>query len=789
MALGLSEEHLELAAAIRGWGQRHCPPEVIRAIADDDSGGPGPAGESIAAALAEQGVLSLHVPEEHGGQGYGLPELAVALEELGRALVPGAFLPTVLASAVLADAVLADAMLADPALASTVLADAAPAAGGGIAKLLAGLADGSATGAVSLAAGLTGRAGPDGGLIVDGESGPVLGASLADLVVAGMQTEKGEVWAVIDAASLQIARLDSLDRTRPVARIHATGVTVPADRLLAGLDRGAVTSLAAILFGAEAAGIADWATTTAADYAKIRQQFGRPIGQFQAVKHRCAWMLTAVEQAAATVWDAARTPPDAVPDAEPDETPGETGAQTPAGRQPAGRQREFAASVTAVVAIDAAVSCSHECIQVLGGIGYTWEHEAHLYYRRAMSLRALLGPSDEWARRVAKLAMSGTRRPVNVELPEAEAALRSAVRADLAEIAALTGAERTRRLAADGWVTPHLPRPWGRGASPLEQLVIDQEMRAAGVRAPSLVIGAWVVPALIKYGTPQQQERFLPATLRGDFMWCQLFSEPGAGSDLAGLTTRAERAEGGWRLTGQKIWTSLAKQAAWAICIARTDPAAPRHAGITYFLLDMSAPGVEVRPLREITGDSLFNQVFLDDVFVPDDCVVGDVNGGWKIARTTLANERVSLSKSWTFGSGVSELLEVAGAAGQVPLGQVGVLAGEGHAIDLLSVRVTLKQLSGTEPGATGSVRKLLGMRHAQRVAELCWSLSGPDGALGGDAGTAVNASGRPDGAHWARQVLLTRALTIGGGTTDIQLNIIGERILGLPRDPDPPTA
>ena len=775
MALGLSEEHLELAAAIRGWAQRHCPAEVIRAIADDDSGGPGPAGESIAAALAEQGVLSLHVPEEHGGQGYGLPELAVVLEELGRALVPGAFLPTVLASAVLA-------MPCWP----TVLADAAPAAGGGIAKLLAGLANGSATGAVSLAAGLTGRAGPDGGLIVDGESGPVLGASLADLVVAGVQTEKGEVWAVIDAASLQIARLDSLDRTRPVARIHATGVTVPADRLLAGLDRGAITSLAAILFGAEAAGIADWATTTAADYAKIRHQFGRPIGQFQAVKHRCAWMLTAAEQAAATVWDAARTPPDAAPD----ETPGETGAETPPGRQPAGRQREFAASVAAVVAIDAAVSCSHECIQVLGGIGYTWEHEAHLYYRRAMSLRALLGPSDEWARRVAKLAMSGTRRPVNVELPEAEAALRSAVRADLAEIAALTGAERTRRLAADGWVTPHLPRPWGRGASPLEQLVIDQEMRAAGVRAPSLVIGAWVVPALIKYGTPEQQERFLPATLRGDFMWCQLFSEPGAGSDLAGLTTRAERAEGGWRLTGQKIWTSLAKQAAWAICIARTDPAAPRHAGITYFLLDMSAPGVEVRPLREITGDSLFNQVFLDDVFVPDDCVVGDVNGGWKIARTTLANERVSLSKSWTFGSGVTELLEVAGAAGQVPLGQVGVLASEGHAIDLLSVRVTLKQLSGTEPGATGSVRKLLGMRHAQRVAELCWSLSGADGALGGDgAGTAVTASGRPDGAHWARQVLLTRALTIGGGTTDIQLNIIGERILGLPRDPDPPTA
>jgi len=168
------------------------------------------------------------------------------------------------------------------------------------------------------------------------------------------------------------------------------------------------------------------------------------------------------------------------------------------------------------------------------------------------------------------------------------------------------------------------------------------------------------------------------------------------------------------------------------------------------------------------------------------------VNGGWRIARTTLANERVSLSRSWTFGSGLDELLAVAGPAesgGQLPLGQVGVLACESHAIDLLAVRVTLKQLSGTEPGATGSVRKLLGMRHAQRVSELCWSVSGAGGALGGGAGPAVGPGGAANGPHWARQVLLTRALTIGGGTTDIQLNIIGERILGLPRDPEPPGA
>ncbi len=771
MTLGLTEEHLQLAEAVRGWAQRHCPADVVRAAAEAPDSGAALYLESLAPGLAEQGVLGLHLPDEDGGQGYGLPELAVAVEELGRALAPGAFLPTVWASAVLA-------------------------AAGVTGKLVTGLADGSKTGAVGLVAGLTGSPAPGGatdaagteagaaadGLVVGGECGPVLGAGLADLVILPVQTDGGEVWAAIDASSLDITALESLDLTRPVAQVRAGQAVVPADRLLTGLDRRAVTSLAAILFGAEACGIADWVTRAASEYAKIRHQFGRPIGQFQAVKHRCARMLTVAEQAAAAVWDAARTEPDTAAAGAPADT------AEPGAGESAGRQREFAAGVAAVVALDAAVWCAHQYIQVLGGIGYTWEHEAHLYYRRALSLRALLGPSDEWAQRVAGLALSGIRRPVQVELPGGDAQLRAQIREELSAIAGLDGAERTRRLADGGWVVPHLPRPWGRDAGALEQVVIAQELRAAGIRVPGLAIGAWVVPALIQYGTARQQQRFLPPTLRGDFLWCQLFSEPGAGSDLAGLTTRAARADGGWKLTGQKIWTSLAKQAAWAICIARTDPAAPKHDGITYFLVDMSSPGVEVRPLREITGDSLFNQVFLDEVFVPDECVVGEVNGGWRVARTTLANERVSLSQTWTFGSGVPEMLKVARAAADPSLGAVGALVSEGHAIDLLGLRVTLKQLSGTEPGATGSVRKLLGMRHAQQIAELCLAMSGPGGALGGGgASAAVTRSGAPNGAHWARQVLMTQALTIGGGTTDIQLNIIGERILGLPRDPEPP--
>ena len=728
MALGVSEEHLELAASVRGYAERHA--------------GPMP------------GLLGLHLPEESGGQGYGLAELAVALEELGDALIPGGFLPTVLASSVLARSVLASSVLA-------------PSGGTGeTQKLLAGLADGSRSGAVALDAGLAGMAAGV-GLILDGESGPVLGGGRADLVVLPVRHRPGgagpqELWAVVDAADLAVTELDSLDLTRPLATVRADQVPVPAGRILTGLGRAEVTSLAATLFAAEASGIAGWAVRTAAEYAKIRHQFGRPIGQFQAVKHRCARMLTAAEQAAAAAWDAA-TAWDEVPPAD------------EAGVSPA----HYAAAVAAVVALDAAVSCTHECIQVLGGIGYTWEHPAHRYYRRALSLRALLGPAADWARQVAELALGGAGRPVRVDLPEDAGPLRTQIRADLAAVAALERPERTARLAGGGWVVPHLPAPWGRAASPLEQLVIAEEMKHAGLRAPALLIGAWVVPALVSYGTADQQERFLPATLRGEITWCQLFSEPGAGSDLAGLTTRASRDEegGGWRLTGQKIWTSLAKEADWAICVARTDPSTRRHAGITYFLVDMKSPGVTVRPLREMTGDALFNEVFLDGVLVPDDLVVGEVGDGWRVARTTLANERVSLSGTWTFGCGTPELLDVLRGLGeearQSQLVPAGRLVAEGHAIDVLGMRVTLKQLSGTEPGATGSVRKLLGMRHAQEIAEMCWSMQGPGGALGSSP--------------WARQVLLTRALTIGGGTTDIQLNIIGERILGLPRDPEPP--
>ncbi|GLW66309.1 putative acyl-CoA dehydrogenase FadE [Actinomadura rubrobrunea] len=729
MAIGLTEEHEALAESVRGFAERAVTSAVVRdALEADEETRPG-----FWRSLADQGLLGLHIPEEHGGQGYGLLELAVALEELGRAAAPGPFLPTVLAAA------------------------AINASGNAKARgeLLPGLADGSRTAALALTGELTGRRDGD-ALVVSGAAEPVLGAALADVIVLPVRVDGAEEWVAVDAAALTVTPVPSLDRVRRVAKVEADGVTVPADRVLDGLTGGHVRDVAVVLMGAEAAGTASWCVTTAAEYAKVREQFGRPIGQFQGVKHKAARMLIALEQARAAVWDGARAL---------DEGAAEAG---------------FAAAVAGVIALDAAVQTARDAIQILGGIGFTWEHDAHIYLRRALTLRALAGPAERWAAVVAERALAGGRRPVELELDEETQPLRERIRAEIAELAAVADKrERDRRMGDEGWTAPHLPRPWGRGAGPVEQILIQQEMRRAEIKPPNLMIGAWLVPSLVAYGTEEQKERFLRPTLRGELVWCQLFSEPGAGSDLASLSMRAERVEGGWRLTGQKIWTSVAQHAQWGFCLARTDPDAPKHDGITYFLVNMKSEGVQVRPLRELTGDALFNEVFLDEVFVPDDCVVGEVNKGWQVARNTLSNERVSLSTGGGLGMGVPELLKFFEGRdlGPVAAAEVGGLIAQGQSIDLLGLRTTLKQLNGLEPGAESSVRKLLGVQFNQQVADYCWEAQGPAAA------TEVPLA---ESGVIGRAMLFSRAMTIYGGTTEVQLNIIAERLLGLPRDPEP---
>ncbi|WP_016910235.1 acyl-CoA dehydrogenase family protein, partial [Streptomyces xiaopingdaonensis] len=307
---------------------------------------------------------------------------------------------------------------------------------------------------------------------------------------------------------------------------------------------------------------------------------------------------------------------------------------------------------------------------------------------------------------------------------------------------------------------------------------IAEELQAAGLRPVDLVIGAWVVPTLVAHGTDGQRDRFLPPTLRGEVTWCQLFSEPDAGSDLASLTTKAERVPGGWRLTGQKVWTSMAREADWGICLARTEPEAPKHSGISYFLLDMASPGLDVRPLREITGDSLFNEVFLDGVFVPDDCLVGKAGDGWRLARTTLANERVSLSSGSSLGAAEETLLRLARDERDSDPSRtetLGRLLAAAHSCALLRLRSTLRSLAGEQPGAESSIAKLIGVEHLQEAWETAVEWRGADALCG---------ARQPRDATW--WFLNSRCMSIAGGTTDVQLNIVGERLLGLPRDPEP---
>ncbi|MEO3871204.1 acyl-CoA dehydrogenase [Nonomuraea sp. B12E4] len=742
MAIGLSEEHEALRESVRGWAERNIPAESLRAEVD---GRP-----PFWPGLAEQGLLGLHLSEESGGSGYGLLETAVAIEALAERVAPGPYVPTVLASAVIHASKRHE--------------------------LLEGLADGTLTGAVALpgvlTGTLTGTRADDGSLVVTGTAEPVLGGSLADVLVLPVTTAEGEEWIALDASAATVTPVRSLDLTRPVAKVELAETTVPDERVLDGVESADVRHLAAILLGAEAAGLASWCVTAAADYAKVRVQFGRPIGQFQGIKHKLSRMLVALEQARATVWDATRA-------AERRSRPEPAGTHGSAAEELA-----FAAAIAGMMAPDAAVQCAKDAIQTFGGIGYTFEHDVHLYYRRALTLRALLGPATGWAATVTELALRGVSRAMEIDLPEDAEELRESIRAEIAEIARLDGQEQKRELAGRGFVMSHLPRPWGRDAKPLEQVLIAQELKAAKVRLPAMIIGAWVVPSIAAYGTPEQQERFLPKTLSGEMIWCQLFSEPGAGSDLASLQMKAERVEGGWKLNGQKIWTSVAHVAEWGICIARNSSEGSKHDGITYFLVDMKAPGVTVRPLTEMTGENLFNEVFLDDVFVPDDLVVGEVGEGWKVARNTLSNERVSLSSgSGGTGASVPDLVGLIGRLGReltpAEAEHVARVVCEGHSINALSLRVTLKQLAGSEPGADASVRKLLSTSHAQHVSETAVDLLGPAAVVAADMKLG-------DAGYWNRAVLATRAMTIYGGTTEVQLNIIGERMLGLPRDPEP---
>ena len=717
MSIALTEEHRELARVARSfldarrtradsWARLDAPRESMPGFWKE---------------MAALGWMGLHVDEASGGQGFGLAELAIVLEELGYALASGPFLPTTLASALLVER------------------------GGETARsaFLPGLADGSLVGAVGLRGDVT--LGEDRRL--SGSAGLVLGAEFAGLLVLCVGNDVALVRA--DQPGVAIEAQKNIDGSRRVAAVTCDGVEVPAENLLPGA-RKALARLARVLSAAEAAGGARACTEMAAGYAKEREQFGRPIGTFGPVKHHCANMLVATEQATAGAWGAARADLD---DA----------------------QAELAAAVACSLALPAFSFCAKQNVQVHGGIGYTWEHHAQLFVRRAIALEALFGPVHAAREDVTRLMGQGVGTKVTVELPAEAEGFRQEARTFVARYRALPEEERRKALLESGYLVPHWPRPWGRDAGPVEQLVIEEEF--AGVRRPDLSVSAWNTLTIAQHGSPEQLERFVRPSLLGEIEFCQLFSEPGAGSDAAAVQTRGVKVDGGWRVSGQKVWTSLAHRCTHGFATVRTNLEAPKHQGITMMVIDLKAEGVEVRPLRQITGHAHFNEVFLDDVFVSDDEVVGPVDQGWTVARSTLGNERISLGGGTDGGmAGGPDLLALQqryapGDAGVAR--EVGVALADTESIALMNLRGVIRAVAGLEPGAEANVTKLLGSELVQRKAALMTRLIGP--------AAAVREGDEKRVSTWW---MATLGATIGGGTSEILRNQIGERLLGLPRDP-----
>jgi alkylation response protein AidB-like acyl-CoA dehydrogenase len=714
MPIAITEDHQALASTAAEFLQKREARRAARELLEAETE-PMPA---MWDDIVNLGWLGLHVPEAYGGSGYGIEELVVVVEELAKAVAPGPFVPTVMASAVLA-------AIGDDETKQ---------------KFLPGLADGSITGAVALGGSVTVWEGGK----ASGDAGTVLGGGLAKvlLVLSGDDVAVVEVGEGVD---VKVPRnMDPTRRSAEVTLDKAPATVIPG-------GRQTLVDLARVILAADATGSAREATNMGAAYAKERLQFGRVIGTYQAVKHHCANMAVATELATSAVWDAARA--------------------TATG----GDQLSYAAAVAAVLSADAADLCANLNTQVHGGIGMTWEHDCHLFMRRATTLLSLLEPGRA-AADVVDLARRGVVRERAVELPPEAESIRAEVRAFAESVKDLSPEEQRAKMIETGYVMPNWPKPYGRAAGAIEQLVIEQEFAAAGVRRPQYGITAWNILTIIQYGNQDQLDRWVAPALNGDVIWCQLFSEPDAGSDAAGIKTKATRVDGGWLVNGQKVWTSGAQVAGMGFATVRTDPDKPKHDGITMMAIDMHAPGVEVRPLRQTSGVAAFNEVFFNDVHVPDDDVVGAVDGGWTVARATLGNESVSIGGG---GGGIGQGAAMISAYDATPerlvggASRIGRYLASNQALGLLNLRSAHRAVAGSEPGPEGAITKLVSSENGAEAAAILTELAGPKAAFLEGPGQMSNG-----------MVLSHRGLSIAGGTSEIKRNQIGERILGLPRDP-----
>lgn len=734
--LAITIEQEQLAEAVTQFAARHAPIDKTRAALDSIAAGELPTWWEE---FTGNGFHAVHLPEAAGGQGGTLADTACVIEAAAAALLPGPLLSTATASAV--------ASLADDSAAALV----ADLAGGAPAVVV--LPEDSAVQAVRDGAGWR----------LTGSIGSTLGLCAAQRVLLAARGEDGaDLWFTLDVGSAGIA----IEQQRGTDLTTDIGVLTlddhPVDAAVTGIDTERARCVVAALTACASAGTVRKGVETAVNYIRTREQFGKPVGSFQALQHKAAILLVNAELASASAWDAVRAIDESI------------------------EQHRLAAASAALMAVSAGPDLMLDALLMFGAIGYTWEHDTHLYWRRATSLAASLGSVTRWGREAGELART-LKRSTAINLGDVESEFRANLAKTLDAAAALQnetptddvrapglafGSQRDL-LAQAGLVAPHLAAPWGIDASPVQQVIITEEFdKRAGLVRPSLGIAEWILPTILNSGTDAQRERFAEPMMRGTQRWCQLFSEPGAGSDLASLVTRAQKVDGGWLVNGHKIWTSSAHVAQFGAMLARTDPESPKHRGISYFLVDMASPGIEISPIKQASGEAHFNEVFLTDVFVPDDMLVGEPGRGWDLAVATMAVERTAIGNYVNIdrSQALRRMAEVAGPDHDATLQALGGIEAHTTAIKAMVLRETLRLVQGQGPGPTSSIAKYAMVLLLRRASTATLGLTGRLAMLE-DSDPAV-----------IKPYFDMPSELIGGGTAEIQLTIIASMILGLPR-------
>jgi alkylation response protein AidB-like acyl-CoA dehydrogenase len=742
MVLAITTEQEHLADAVGRFAARHAPIEKMRASFDSIAAGELPPWwEEFTA----HGFHAVHLPEEAGGQGGTLADLACVIETAAAGLLPGPLLSTATASAV--------ANTADESCASLV------------SDLAAG-----ATAAVVLPEHSEVRAVRDAdGWRLTGSTTFALGISAAQRILLAAHAEDGiQRWFVLETGRAQCADFSieqhhGTDLSTDVGVLNVVDHAVDASAEVSGINAERARCIAVALVACASAGTVRRCADAATEYIRTREQFGRPVGAFQALQHKAAILFVNAELAAAAAWDAMRASAESV------------------------EQHRLAAGAAALMAVAAAPDLVLDALLMFGAIGYTWEHDTHLYWRRAISLAASIGPTTRWSHEVGELALT-LKRSAALNLGDVESVFRASVAATLDRAQTLHNAhpsddsrapglatgEQRDMLANAGLVAPHLATPWGLGASAVQQVIINEEFdKRPDLIKPSLGIAEWILPTILDSGTDLQRNRFAWPMLRGTQRWCQLFSEPGAGSDLASLSTRARKVDGGWLVNGHKIWTSQADRAQFGALLARTDPDASKHRGISYFLIDMTSPGVTIEPIKQASGHSDFNEVFLTDVFVPDDMLVRTPGAGWDLAVATMAVERTAIGNYVNIdrSAALRHIAQTEGTDQDAALRALGDVEAYTSAIKAMVLRETLRLVEGQAAGPTSSIAKYAMVMLLRRASTATLGLTGRIAMLE-ESDPAV-----------VRPYFDMPSELIGGGTAEIQLTVIASMILGLPRN------